>query len=82
MKGEKLTYSKYSKRSSTSKKSPDQGPTCKGPHVMSTDSIGRCLFRAVHTSGISCQSEGDPRAWAVAETGLDQAFWVESRPGF
>jgi hypothetical protein len=25
---------------------------------------------------------GDPRAWAAAETGLDRAFWVESRWGF
>jgi hypothetical protein len=37
--GEKLTYSKYSKRSSISEKSLDQGPTCEGPHAMSTASV-------------------------------------------
>ena len=37
--GEKPTYSKYSKRSSISGKSPDQGPTCEGPRAMSTASV-------------------------------------------
>ena len=47
MKGEKLTYSKYSKRSSTSRKSSDQGLTCKGPCTMSTALVD--VFLGQHT---------------------------------
>ena len=40
---------------------------------MSAMSVGG-LFGAARTSGVGHQSEGNPRAWALAKTGLDRVF--------
>ena len=42
--------------------------------VYNERSIGRWVFGAARTSGVGRRCLGDLRAWAAAETGLDQAF--------
>jgi hypothetical protein len=60
----------YSKRIYKAGRGPEHCLTCKGLVAMVARWAG--FSRAAYTSGVS-----NPRAWAIAETGLDQVLWTE-----